>query len=307
MAEFIPMANQHNPANPGGWICHPVITDCQRRQLYERVVARGREIVECPDSDSLKEYHQLLNKTFGVGEVEPLEKLQNELAGNHEAGSTARYICILLRDPAAEDRIACGMYGSVQDGVLAVRFVVTVQDKVQQQDYRGTGISQEICCGPRPKPNIGPFHGRARRSGRAWGNASIDPKCFSIAYSDCSDSTFPVRGCRTAGNPLRASASRQARPDGTPLDPMPQLEDLQIAAAGHSGRLPLAVPERIVTAFWRNWYVCPEKEFASQASWQRHCQCVIEETLGGRILEPLRYGACLFRGEEREERGQEAS
>jgi hypothetical protein len=84
------MSNQHNPANPGGWglsICPPVITDCQRRQRYERVVARGREIVDRPDSDSLQEYHRLLTRTFGVGEVEPLEKLQNELASNHEAGA----------------------------------------------------------------------------------------------------------------------------------------------------------------------------------------------------------------------------
>lgn len=287
-------------------ICVPVTGHFQKRHLYERVVAHGPEIVDREDSPSLDEYHKLLIETLRDDQVEPLDGLQQEISRNHDLHASARYICILLRDPEAGYRIASGVYGSVQDGVLAIRFVVTVSDE-ETQDYRRTGISQEIYRLFVAEANRWSVSQRGQAIWACVGECVDESEAFFNRLLGKRRIYVPGRD----GSDLREIHYElphlgEWKSDGTPLDRrgQPVLEHLQVAVAGYQGSLPFSVLEKILTTFWREWYVRPESHFDSRAIWERHRTLVIEETLHARILEPLRSHAelMLLSREEREQR-----
>jgi hypothetical protein len=259
------------------------------------------KIVDHPNSPELAAYHALLKNSFSGGEVECLERLQQELAGNGKPGTAAHYLCLLLCEPEAGDRIASGAYASVQGGILALRFLVT------DQAYRGTGASQET---------IRLLLAEAQR----W---SVDRRqvlwaCFGECV-DASEAFFNrALGMRRLYVPEPGNASLREihyelphlgnwGSDGEPLDPEsgPVREHLQIAA-GKAAQIPFAVLENILTSVWRAWYVHSEQEFDSRSAWERHYQRNFEGTLRGKILEPLRHQRklLLLTRAERERRRQ---
>lgn len=259
------------------------------------------KIIDDPNSLEFAAYYALLKNTFTGSEVEPFERLQQELAGNRCRGAAAHFLCLLLYKPEAGRSIASGAYASVQGGILALRFLVT------DQAYRGTGVSQET---------IDLLLAEAKRYTEGKGET------FTACFGECVDTSEAffnrALGMRRVYIPDPGNASLREihyelphlgnwGSDGEPLTPelRPVREHLQLCA-GNDQEIPFPVIEDILTTVWRAWYVHSEQRFDSRPAWERHCRRNLGETLKKRILDPLRHQRVLFllSRAEREQRRQ---
>lgn len=283
-------------------LCLSFVADFDRREVFERVIAQGVENVEQSDSVLLADFHEkLLVSSFSREEVEPLEKLQQELDGNRNSDASARYLCTLLRDLGNDGQIASGAYASVQEGVLAIRFVVTCPG------YRGTGLSQELVR-------------LLLTAANRWsiGRGQTIRACVGECVTESETFFNRVLGMRRLYVPGTDERSLHEihyelphlgdwADDGNPIDPAaePKREHLQIAVAGDRRVLTFEQLEVILTSFWREWYLWP-RERRVGAGWESHWRQVMIESLQGRILEPLRsqQTLILLSREEREERNK---
>ncbi len=266
------------------------------QQLFFRIASRPVEVVEGPGAAALAEFYRLLQRMFEPGELETFERFQEEIASNQRPGSTARYLCLLLRDPDSAGRIACAAYASVQAGVLAGRFLVT------EEPYRQTGISQEM---------IRLLLVEAGRWSAARGQA------LWAWFGECVEASEQFFNRVLDRRRLYAPAGEKHlreihyelphlgawESDGRPLDPgPPRCEHLQLAVAGYGRQLPLAVLDTILTTVWQEWYVRSPGMFRDRQAWQRHRDTVLQETLRRRILGPLPPGdLVLLSRQEREQ------
>jgi hypothetical protein len=241
------------------------------------------EIMDAPDAPSLEPLYALLESFFKPGEVEPLEQMRRELAGNRQPNSTVQFFGLLLRDPEKNHRIASILYGSVQQGILALRF------KLTRPEYRASGISQEA-----DRHFFEEATRQADRQGRAlWA-------CFGECV-EASEAYFNrLLGMRRLYVPGPTPHSFHEMhyelphlgawtADGRPKKPLadPVREHLQMAIAPMSRTIPVEVLEGILTTVWRAWYIVPEVTFANPRAWERHRERIMKQTLQDKILKPL--------------------
>lgn len=297
------MSKAYMPVSPTPLTIRLMVpTDRERQQTYSRVISRPPEVVNRADSPALIEFYRLLERTFEPGELEPLERFQNEIASNAQGSSDAHYLCILLREPEAEGGIACGAYASVQDGVLAGRFVVT------NEPYRATGISQEV---------IRLLMVEALQWSVSQGQAiwAWFGECVDASEAFFNRALGRRRLYATLGERLLREIHYELPhlgvwgSDGNPIDLQrePTREHLQLAAAGCTDQMPLAILEKVLSTVWTEWYVHSDREFDGRQAWERHRRIVLEETLVGRVLGPLSgcQNLTLLSREERERRRHE--
>lgn len=256
-----------------------VLSDWQT-EILRRVTERGVTTIVDPESRDLRELHALLQDTFGSGEVEPLTTLQRELACNEER---RRFLALAARDSAANDRIASLAYGSVEDNLLAVRFLVTVTGP--NADYRGTGISQfmirqlvdaarEITGG------IQAVIGECVAASETFWNAVFDPPMRRVYLESDGELNELYYELPHLGD---------WQPDGTPIDPepVPVLEHLQVAMPDDGRCIAADQLEQHIQTLWSSWYLKDRDDFDNSKAWQRHCDLLLEETLEKRILKPI--------------------
>jgi hypothetical protein len=273
----------------------PNVSEPKQKAVLDRVVGNGATIVRDPGSRLLAEFYDMLIRYFDTMELEPLNTFQDEIRSNSSANAAAEYLCVVFRDPARQDKIISGTYGSVQKGVLAIRFTVTEDDGEDgEHTYRGSGLSQAI-----NRILVEEAKEYCRRKGvRLYG-----------CYAECVDRSESFWN-RWFTPPLtRLYASSVAGPseifyelphigkwsdDGLPIDPeSPQFEHLQISHVDHQTEIPVDVVERLLMIVWREWYVKSPQYFRDRSAWTRHQHAVIEETLCAKILAPLRIHKTL--------------
>ncbi len=274
-----------------------------RREIRLKIlnrVATNSEIVTDPESPSLAEIHAFLTKNFKEGEVEPLEVFQAELASNETPNSPSRFICVLLRDPEYNAVVSCA-YGSVQNGIIAIRFTLTeshlhinkTPDSPMDRDdsanfinYRGSGISQEadrllIQAAQKHAQEQGQeceavVAEAVERSERYWNEVEIEPD----------------NGLRRLYDPQTGKQIYYRLPpldwnsDGTAANEDVMVENLQVAVKGHKNEIPTAKLAEILHNWWQVWYIRPESQFENKAAWERH-KAKVEGILKDEILAPL--------------------
>jgi GNAT superfamily N-acetyltransferase len=276
------------------------------------------ETITPPDFSSLVAFHGLLVNAFTEDEVEPLQKLMQELASNNNPDARARYLCIVLRDPESAGRIASGVYASVQDGVLPIHFILAVRFAlVTAEGSRRRGIGREAIHLLKDKAREWADSRKQGATVQGQPRWAYFGECLEGSEAFFNDVLEMRRLYTEDGEGVLREIHYQlpylgewAR-DGRPLElKLPKREHLQLAVDGHIGRLPFEVLEQILTAVWQEWYVCPEKvfetKFDSHQFWEDHKNRVMEETLRGKILNPLRphRELVLLSREERKQRRQ---
>jgi hypothetical protein len=273
------------------------------RSSLEAILARGPEVLDHP-SPTLKEFHAVLAHSFRRGELDPLSRMEEEVASNMVRAPACCYFGLVLRDPDSNDRIVSGMYGSVKDGLLALRY------KVTDPAYRGSGLSQEadelfftearkraalqgreiwVCLGECVESSEAYFN-------RSWGLRRLylpgPPDCYREMYYE-----LPHLGEWTA----------QGRPKAP--EPRPTREHLQLALRPPRDAISSTLLREVLTALWGEWYVRPEQEFDSARAWQDHHDQVMRRTLEEKVLAPLPRDAelVLLSREEREKLKREGA
>ncbi len=271
------------------------------RDIYRRA-QQGTEVILTPDSTSLADFHTLLTKKFRPGEVEPLEVFQDEMSRNSNPDSNVRFICVVARDPL-NNAVISGAYGSVQDGILAIRFTLTegdeylgapVAEQAQQpgfedfRAYRSTGVSQwtdellvEVAQEQQKLMNPGKdlvalVCEAVPKSQHYWNKLEIEPG----------------NGMRRLYKPESGEEVHYELPplawnaDGTPA--MEGItEHLQIAVKGHQDNVPVSELEEILRDWWQAWYIRPQDQFESNEAWELHQQTVWN-ILENNIIAPIR-------------------
>jgi len=249
------------------------------RPVDTEKIAKAHEVIIGPESPTLTDFHEFLGKVFNPNEIEPLDVFQRELR-NEKPG--VRYILTALRDPDNADRLVSAAYGSVQDGVLAVRFTLT--EAGEARSYRGTGLSQiadqalikeaeaySLQEGTELKALIGEA---VDLSEGYWNRQEIEPgngmKRMYLPRGEEMHYELP---------PLSWN------PDGTPAsDGIP--EHLQLALKGSTENVSVAELSDILRSWWGEWYIRPREQFDSGDAWQKH-QDTVWKVLDDKILSPL--------------------
>lgn len=272
------------------------------RDMRDRVVNQGTEVILTPDSRSLADFHALLIKKFRPGEVEPLEVFQEEMSRNEKPDSNVRFICVVVKEPL-NNAVISGAYGSVQDGILAIRFTLTEGDEyldtptVEQAQqpgfedfraYRGTGVSQwtdellvEVAREQQRQMNpekelVALVCEAVPKSQHYWNKLEIEPG----------------NGMRRLHMPESGEEMHYELPplawntDGTPSSEG-MTEHLQIAVKGRQDSIPVSELGTILKDWWQAWYIRPREDFGNEEAWELHKKTVWD-ILENKIIAPIR-------------------
>ncbi|MFZ2706648.1 MAG: hypothetical protein WAY88_00760 [Minisyncoccia bacterium] len=254
--------------------------------VFERV-SKTAEIITDPESQTLQDFHEFLGQFFRPEEIEPIEVFQRELANKNP---DVQYVFTALRDPHT-GKLVSAAYGSVQKGVLAIRFTLT------EANYRGEGISQEAddllvkraeeIAEKQGYPLEAYICEAVELSERYWNRLEIEPgngmrRIYAPGTKEEIHYELPPLAWNRDGTPAA---------EGVP-------EHLQIAVKGQKDKLSVATLDRILTDWWQEWYIRPQEDFKDEEglqdkdAWDRHCNTVWE-ILNEKILAPLRESPTL--------------
>lgn len=258
--------------------------DAPERFFLDRGPFTG-EAFSSPDMPGLNDFYVLLQRTFRRGELESFQRIREELASNEGDPPKRMFLGVILR---SGERVNAGpalggVYGSVQEGVLALRFKVTLPE------WRGSGMSQVI-----DSLFAGIVRGVAAKQGQPlWA-------CVGECVNASEGYFNRVWGLRRVYRPGPAPGTLQEMhyelphigpwsSDGKAVDPEPApiREHLQIAFLDGGD---VVAPSRVreaLTAVWQSWYLRPRRAFRDDDSWRRHADTVMRATLEDRILAPL--------------------
>ncbi|MFA4818652.1 MAG: hypothetical protein WC621_02300 [Patescibacteria group bacterium] len=272
------------------------------RDMYTRV-GNQAEVILSPEAESLADFHAFLEKNFKPGEVESLEVFQEEMSRNKNPDSKTRFICTLLKDPL-DNKFVSGAYGSVQDGILAIRFTLTEAKlylgyPVSKQEkkpgfkgfrgYRGTGLSQrvdELLLGVareqqelmHPGKKLEVLVGEAVDQSEAYWNG------FEIE---------PGNGMRRLYKPGNGEQVYYRLPplewnaDGTPFDNRVVKENLQIAVAGSPKQISVEKLAQVLKSWWDSWYIRRRERFQDDKAWEKH-KNTVRMILEDEIIKPIK-------------------
>ncbi|MBI5621425.1 hypothetical protein HY933_00980 [Candidatus Falkowbacteria bacterium] len=272
------------------------------REMPDRVVKNGPEIITSPESESLLEFHDFLLRNFKPGEVEPLKTWQEEMK---QTDPKVRFIATVLREPLDKQKPIVGAaYGSVQGGILAIRFTLTeakyylgypVVKQAKKpgfegfRGYRGSGISQEAdrlliaeakhqqkLMDPKQKLNV-LICEAVNKSEAYWNGVEIEKgNGMKRLYRPDNDEQMYYRL-----PPLEWNA------DGSPVNNTVVFENLQIAMAGHPRNIPVDRLEQILRKWWDSWYIRSRENFEDDKAWGKHKQLVYK-ILEEEIIQPIK-------------------
>jgi len=249
------------------------------RPVDTEKIIKAHEVIIGPDSPALEDFHDFLGKVFDPNEIEPLEVFQREMMNEKPA---TRYILTALRDPDHEDRLVSAAYGSVQNGVLAVRFTLT--EAGEAKSYRGKGLSQvadqalikeaeaySLKEGVQLKALIGEC---VELSEGYWNTQEIEPGngMKRMYLPDGSEMHYELP-------PLSWNKDGTPASNGIP-------EHLQLALRGSTETVKVAELENTLRSWWAEWYIRPRDQFDSDEAWQKHQQTVWK-VLDEKVLAPL--------------------
>lgn len=245
-------------------------------ELLKRVSATV-EVITSPDSQTLIDFHNFLGHFFKPEEIEPLKVWQRELANTN---LNTRYILTALRDPKDQNKLVSAAYGSVHNGILAFRFILT------EVSHRTTGISQEAdqllideakrFCGSKGI-ELRAYVGETNDNVESFVNK------LEIEPGNARRRLYLQEGGQEAHYEIPPLAwDRNGKPtqDGAK-------EHLQVAVRGYSEKVPVAVLEEILRDWWNEWYIRPREQFESDQAWGLHKKTVWD-ILENKILAPLR-------------------
>ncbi len=246
-----------------------------KNEILKRV-SNNAEIITSPESQTLKDFHEFLGHFFKPEEIEPLEVWQRELANENP---DTRYILTALRDPKDKNKLVSAAYGSIHNGILALRFTLT------EVSYRATGISQKVddllieeaksfCEKKGIELNV--YIGEAvEKSEGYWNRQEVEsgngmrrmylPGGEEIYYE------LPPLAWNEDGTPAADGIS----------------EHLQVAVKDYPEKIPVPVLEGILKDWWSEWYIRPRDQFESDEAWEFHKKTVWD-ILENKILAPMR-------------------
>jgi RimJ/RimL family protein N-acetyltransferase len=235
------------------------------------------EVITDPNSPALAEFHNFLVKNFRPEEIEDLPVFINELENENP---NVHFILTVLRDPQSEHELASAAYGSVQNGVLAIRFTLT------EAEARGTGISQEA-----DKLLIDKAKEFCVRKGEELKALVCEAVELSEGYWNRQE-IEPGNGMRRIYGQETGKEMHYELPplawnsDGTQAQDG-ITEHLQISIKGYQDKIPVLELENILRNWWQAWYIRPREQFESDDAWGLHKRAVWE-ILETKILAPIR-------------------
>jgi len=250
-------------------------------EILKRVLGTA-EVITGPDSETLKHFHTFLGNFFKPEEVEPLEVWQRELANKNP---DVRYILTALRDPKDQNKLVSAAYGSVQNGILAVRFTLT-ETHYRIPSYSSPGVSQtaidllineakKFCEEKTAKLQVYVCEAVDTSEG-AWNAQEIEPgNGMRRIYLPETGEEIHYELPPLAWNP-----------DGTPTQEGVN-EHLQIAVKGYPEKVPVPVLEKTLKDWWKEWYIRPREQFESDKAWELHKKTVWD-ILETKVLVPMR-------------------
>ncbi|MBI5758355.1 MAG: hypothetical protein HZA46_07550 [Planctomycetales bacterium] len=294
MSKIVIVHEEHVVPPSSFCVLSPRETDKRRRDEFDEMVDRGFASITSPDDPLLERFHsELLIPYLGEEVVEPLSILAREIASTQIGGRPVRFLCLVLKDLSDEGAIASGTYASVQDGVLAKRFTVT------REKYCGTGITERInalllqeavsVCKTMGTPLRSCF-AECVTSAEEYVNRIVDPPLCRVYVAQ--DNGF----CEMHYE-LPHLGEWDAH-TGEPADPVSDTESIHLhlsdlSAVGEARTLTVNRVEEVLTSVWKTWYLKDRVRFATDAAWERHRQLLMDETLVGQILSPLRLAGLL--------------
>jgi len=287
-----------------------------RRDTREKVFTRIKnfpEVVMDPDSPSLANFHKLMTEIFKKGEVEPLKVFQEELA-------RGGFICIVMKDllllrDVDEDEgkdsntVVTGAYGSVQNGVLAIRFTATESNQViintQDGDEIGTAFKNGEFVGYR-NAGIGEKADRALiEEAKKESMKNGEPLRALVAECVAPSEAFWNRCEIEPGNGMKRLYAPDTNEqvyyrlpplewnrDGTPTSDEIITENLQVAFAGHPHQVPVEMLIEALRSWWKSWYFRPRDMFESDEAHKKHTETV-EAILKNEVIAPLKKHGVL--------------
>lgn len=242
-------------------------------------ITKAHEVIIGPDSPTLNDFHSFLGRVFNPDEIEPLDVFQRELR-NEKPG--VRYILTALRDPDHSDRLISAAYGSVQNGVLAIRFTLT--EAGEARSYRGTGLSQIAdfalikeaeAYSQQKGVELKALVGEAvELSEGYWNRQEIEPgngmKRMYLPSGDEIHYELPPLSWNSDGTPAS---------NGIP-------EHLQLALRQSPDAVAVSELEDILRSWWAEWYIRPRDQFDTDDAWEQH-KNTVWNVLEEKIIAPL--------------------
>ena len=275
------------------------------REMYDRVKNEA-EIITSPEAKSLADFHTLLTKNFKPGEVEPLSVFQEEMSQNKNPDSRVRFICTALKDPLVRgNKLVSGAYGSVEDGILAIRLTLTegkyylldylVSKQAKQpgfagfRGYRGAGISQEA-------DKLLLEEARRQQKLMNPGKRLNVMVCEAVSSSEAYWNGIEIEsgnGMRRLYRPDNGKQIYYRLPpldwnaDGTPKSDKVVVENLQVAIANCPKQIPVDRLEQVLKTWWKSWYIRPRELFQDDEAWEKH-KHTVNSILEEEILKPIK-------------------
>lgn len=254
----------------------PTINNKPNAEILDRV-SKTAEVITSSGSQTLIDFHKFLGQFFKPEEIEPLEVFQIELANKNP---DVLYVFTALRDPAKQNALVSAAYGSVQEGILAIRFTLT------ETSYRSIGISQkadellikkaEEFCKEKGKELSAYICEAVEMSESYWNRQEIEEgNGMKRLYSSEDGEEVHYELPPLAWNP-----------DGTPATDGSS-EHLQVAVKGYPEKVPVLVLEKILKDWWNEWYIRPRDQFDNEEAWELHKKTVWD-ILETKILAPIR-------------------
>lgn len=260
-------------------------------------VSSTAEVITSSDSQTLIDFHKFLVEGgfFTQEEVEPLEVYQRELANKNP---DVRFILTALRDPKKPEELVSAAYGSVQNGVLAIRFTLT-EGSYRAVGLRSTGISEEA------------DRLLVDEAKRFCDEKKVKLYAYVCEAVESSEGYINQLGPKRLYFPGTMNEIHYELPplawnsDGTPaMDGIP--EHLQVSVEGYPEQVPVSVLEKIVRDWWKEWYIRPREQFESDQAWELHKQTVWG-ILENKILAPMRSVSELTLISKKERKASEKS
>lgn len=265
------------------------------RRIYAQVAPHSEVVGNDPDPKTLQDFIGILSSSTAGGfkpeEIEPVETFQAELAKNDDPDSDVHFIFTALRDPQNENELVSSAYGSVHNGILAIRFTLT------EVFYRATGISQKAdelmveeakkFCDKKGVELRVYICEAVEKSEGYWNKQEIEPgngmkRIYSSETGEQIHYELP---------PLTWN------PDGTPA--MEGItENLQVAIKGHPNTVIKQDLEAILRDWWAEWYIRGREQFENDEAWELHKQTVWD-VLQEKILNPMPENLKLVSKKER--------
>jgi hypothetical protein len=242
---------------------------------FVKIINTG-EVITNPESKTIEDFYQFLDKFFKPEEMEPLEVYKDELANKNPE---ARFILTALRDPDKQNKLVSVAYGSVQNGILAVRFTLTEQS-YSAVGLHSTGITEKA-------DDL--LLKEAEKFCKEHGEKLFACVCEAVDTSEPYMNSVGLKRLYYPGTDKEVNYELPPlawNPNGTPaIDGA--TEHLMVLIDGCNEKVKVSDLEKIFRNWWDKWYIRSREQFESEEAWELHKKTVWD-VLEDKILGPIK-------------------